>query len=285
MKGIPIRRIKPKRSEPALSTGLGIQDLEELLGPADMVQELHRHDFYFLLVLRKGKGAHEIDFTSYKVADHSLFLMRPGQVHQLSLKQGSTGFLVQFHPDFYSRQDVGMQEVLRRASAANHYRIDARSFSRIATLLDGILHEYNGEQPKYEEAIRAGLDMMFIELMRQNRAADKSGATSYQQERLEEFQQLLQHHLREHLQVANYAGMMHLSPYQLNAITAATLGKSCLQLINEALLLEAKRQLLATSRQVSEIAWDLGYEDPSYFIRFFKKHFGYTPEAFRNNFK
>jgi AraC family transcriptional activator of pobA len=74
---------------------------------------------------------------------------------------------------------------------------------------------------------------------------------------------------------------MHLSGYQLNAITKTALGRSCSDLINERIILEAKRYLLATSEQVNQVADHLGYEDVSYFIRFFKKHTGYSPEAFR----
>jgi AraC-like DNA-binding protein len=79
--------------------------------------------------------------------------------------------------------------------------------------------------------------------------------------------------------------MLNLSSYQLNAIVRATLGKTCSELIIEYILLESKRYLLATSHQVTQIAYHLGYEDVSYFIRFFKKHTGYSPEAFRNNLK
>jgi len=78
---------------------------------------------------------------------------------------------------------------------------------------------------------------------------------------------------------------LNLSSFQLNAITKATLGKNCSELINEYVILESKRYLLATSNQVNQIADHLGYEDISYFTRFFKKHTGYSPEAFRNNFK
>lgn len=56
-------------------------------------------------------------------------------------------------------------------------------------------------------------------------------------------------------------------------------------MINEQIVLEAKRYLLATPNQVKEVANHLGYEDVSYFVRFFKKHTGHTPEAFRKNFK
>jgi len=78
---------------------------------------------------------------------------------------------------------------------------------------------------------------------------------------------------------------MNLSSYQLNAITKTSLNKTPSELINEHILLEAKRRLLATSSQVNQIADDLGYKDVSYFIRFFKKHTGHSPEAFRDNFR
>ena len=64
-----------------------------------------------------------------------------------------------------------------------------------------------------------------------------------------------------------------------------TVGKPASKLINDQVLLEAKRYLLATPNQVKDIADHLGYEDISYFIRFFKKHTGFSPEAFRKNFQ
>lgn len=113
----------------------------------------------------------------------------------------------------------------------------------------------------------------------------KSQQKLYSQEILEEFLALLEQHGAEHKKVSEYAEMLSLSTYQLNAITKANLGKTCSDLINEHMLLEAKRYLLATSGQVKEIAYQLGFDDISYFIRFFKKHTGLTPEAFRQNFK
>jgi YesN/AraC family two-component response regulator len=77
--------------------------------------------------------------------------------------------------------------------------------------------------------------------------------------------------------------MLNLSAYQLNATVKAALGKTCSEIINEHITLEAKRCLLSTSRQINQTAYRLGYEDVSYFIRFFKKQTGYSPEAFRNN--
>jgi AraC family transcriptional activator of pobA len=79
--------------------------------------------------------------------------------------------------------------------------------------------------------------------------------------------------------------MLSMTPYQLNAITKGLLKKTVSELINEYIILEAKRLLVGTVNQVNQIADELGYDDPSYFIRFFKKQTGLTPEAFRQNFK
>ena len=68
----------------------------ELVEKNDLVQDTHRHDFFFILALLKGKGKHTIDFIPYKIKNHTIFFMRPGQVHQLNLKAGSTGYLIQF---------------------------------------------------------------------------------------------------------------------------------------------------------------------------------------------
>jgi AraC-like DNA-binding protein len=85
--------------------------------------------------------------------------------------------------------------------------------------------------------------------------------------------------------VSHYADLLSLSPYQLNAITKASVGKTASDLITEQIILEAKRYLLATPNQIKDVADHLGYEDVSYFIRFFKKHTGHSPDAFRRNFK
>ena len=96
---------------------------------------------------------------------------------------------------------------------------------------------------------------------------------------------LLETNISTTKQVAAYADRVHLSTFQLNSITKSLLGKTVTELIGDQILLEAKRYLLATSNQVNQIAFQLGYEDASYFIRFFKKRTGQTPEVFRKNFR
>ena len=287
MANIPIRHIQEIPKEPNLSGSFSIREVQELLDGKDMIQELHRHDFYYILVLEKGSGAHEIDFTSYEIFDHSIFLMRPGQVHQLTLRTGSTGYLLQFKTDFFYTQNKLSQELLRKVSHVNFCSIADNGFKKLEAILSYIAKEYREKQEGYHEVIKSNLSIFFIELIRhrQNKINATIDSKHYSQEQLEKFLDLIETNITKNKQVSQYAEMLHISTYQLNAITKTVLNKTPSELINEHIILESKRQLLATSNQVNQIADQLGYDDISYFIRFFKKHTDYSPEAFRHNFK
>jgi AraC family transcriptional regulator, transcriptional activator of pobA len=287
MTKIPIRQIKSKPKEPNLVGSFNIRSIHELLDGEDLIQELHRHDFFFILLLKKGSGFHEIDFIEYKVCNYSIFFMRPGQVHQITLRAGSTGYLMQFNSNFYYPNDKTSSQLLQKASTKNLCQLDAQRVKKILGILAFIFQEDSEKQEGYLEVIKSSMSIFFIELVRhrQNKNSSLNEHSSYSQLQLEKFVDLIETHIFEYKQVSKYAEMLHLSTYQLNAITKTTLNKTASDLINEYMILEAKRNLLATSNLVNQIADDLGHEDVSYFIRFFKKHTGYSPEAFRQNFK
>jgi AraC family transcriptional activator of pobA len=285
MEKIPVRHHIATRKEINATENFVIREVADFIGGEDMVQQLHRHDFYYLIALKKGTGDHEIDFHAYTIDDHSIFFMRPGQVHQLTLKADSTGYLIQFRHAYYFSHHKAANQLLRKACSINHYQLNVDSFRKVLAIFTYIFQEYTDRQERYQEVIKANMEVLFIELIRQQHSPSSDSDNSYPQERLEELLELLETHVITHKQVSQYAAMMNLSTYQLNAVTKTTLEKNCSALINEYIILEAKRYLLATSNQVNQVADQLGYEDVSYFIRFFKKQTGYSPESFRHDFK
>jgi len=287
MKNIPIRKINTTQKELIFSESFSIREVQELLGGTDLVHELHRHDFFFILALQKGAGIHEIDFTHYNVHDNSIFILRPGQVHKLELKADSTGFLMEFAPTFYHPTNNPSNQRLSRASSKDFCELEASRHNKLLSILSYIFNEYKERQEGYMEVIKANLEIFFIEFIRQskNPHGTSKSVSAYSQGRLEDFLELLRTNVTTHKQVSQYTDLLNLSTYQLNAITKATVDKTASELINEQIVLEAKRYLLATTDQVKDIAFHLGYEDISYFIRFFKKHTGLSPEVFRKNFK
>jgi len=281
MKIIPVRSLKER--DPVTPESFLIRDLRAM---KDVVRDSHRHDFFFVLALKKGRGSHEIDFVSHTVRDYSIFFIRPGQVHKLQLKAGSIGYIMQFDIDFYAPPDNAARTLLRRAGDRNYCQLTASAFRELFSTLTTIFHEYTEKREGYREVIRASLSIFIIGLVRnRRRRAEIPHENFYEQKRLDEFCELLEINFALQKQPSYYAEKLNLSLYQLNAITKLMLGKTCSVLIQDRIILETKRYLLATTYQISQIAYHLGYDDPSYFIRFFKKHTGQSPEMFRANFR
>ena len=287
MKKIPIRQLGAT-SQPTTATGeFKIRRLQDIVGAKDLVHDLHRHDFFFVLVVQHGMGEHVIDFTPYPVSDNVVFILRPGQVHELKLMAGCTGYLMEFSTGYYHPAESSAGQRLRRVSNRNYAAPGGERVERLIHLMDTMFREAALREDDYNDAIRAGLDIFFIECARVNSVSPGiiMVSNAYVQERFETFQALVEKHIADRKQVSQYAELMNLSPYQLNEITKSSVGKTASELINDHIILEAKRYLLATANQVKDIADLLGYEDISYFIRFFRKHTGKTPEQFRQHFK
>jgi AraC family transcriptional regulator, transcriptional activator of pobA len=80
---------------------------------------------------------------------------------------------------------------------------------------------------------------------------------------------------------ADYAAMLYITPKALAKITKSHFNKTLSHLINERIIIEAKRELYLTSKTVKEIAYELGYEDEYYFSRFFKVNADVSPQLYR----
>lgn len=95
------------------------------------------------------------------------------------------------------------------------------------------------------------------------------------------FRGLIERHFRQHLSVDTYASMIGISTVRLTRTCRAITGDSPLELIHERLFREAMREMTYSERSVAEIAYELGFEEPSYFSRRFKRVAGATPGEFR----
>lgn len=282
---IPVRQISDTKENP--TDRFNIRTIESLLNGEPMTHDLHRHTYFFILAIKNGRGEHEIDFIDYPVQDHSIFILRPGQVHRLQLDKECRGFLMEFSSEFYSPIDKVSKQRLRRGTSKSFCALTQDRFERLFSTLTTIHTEYANKEIGYAELIKANIEIFFIEFLRQSHSPNQNPTVerSYEQERFEEFQELLERSISEHKTVIQYAEILGVSAYQLNRITKEVIGKTVSELINDQLILESKRLLLATSNQIKEIAYSLGFEDVSYFIRFFKKNTTLSPETFRNNFK
>lgn len=98
------------------------------------------------------------------------------------------------------------------------------------------------------------------------------------------FKDLLEVNYRKLKQVSSYAKMISVTEKRLNQATSKTLDKSPKQMIDERVMLEAKRLLAHTNESIKEIGFDLGFDEPTNFIKYFRKHSNSTPVEFRKQF-
>lgn len=97
------------------------------------------------------------------------------------------------------------------------------------------------------------------------------------------FLMLVEAHFREHWPLTRYAEELGMTPERLNRLARAETGQHALDLVQERLVREARRQLTYIAAPISRLAWELGFEDPAYFCRFFKRQTGQTPRDFRRS--
>lgn len=284
MTEIPIRKIRNNGIHNDTHSNFNIWKLSDLLDNKDLNEPLHRHNFYFLLAFESGAGTHEIDFVNYEISNNTIFLVRPSQVHRLAIKQKSKGFILQFDKGVFTTQLNTIDKQLQTVFFQNIFSLNQQEFVEFNRSLELIYKENKLKESNHNRIITAHLDILITLLSRRLDTKSSRLENNFAQQKVLEFQALLDTHISKIKSVDKYANLLNLTMYQLNTNTKKLLGKTPSEMICEYTILEAKRQLLATTNQINQIALELGYEDVSYFIRFFKKQTGKTPDAFRKIF-
>ncbi|PKL99440.1 MAG: AraC family transcriptional regulator, partial [Gammaproteobacteria bacterium HGW-Gammaproteobacteria-7] len=150
-------------------------------------------------------------------------------------------------------------------------------------LFDSIAEEYSTQQPGRELMLQSLISALLVWVGRRSQAlahAETQGQDRGR-EHLQRFTRLLESHFREHRPIEQYASELGISAAHLNALCRRLAGQSALQLINQRLLLEAKRSLVYTAMTINQVSDSLGFSEPAYFSRFFKRGSGLSPKAFR----
>lgn len=150
-------------------------------------------------------------------------------------------------------------------------------------IIGRIQHEYEDEHTYSREIIKNYLHILFLKAKQNypDPASQPANGVSRELEIYDTFKQLVHSHFSEIKSVQEYAERMHLTPKHLSETVKKISGKSALELIHQTQVNHAKALLRQTSKTVSEIAWELSFENPEYFSVFFKRLTGESPSQFR----
>jgi len=161
--------------------------------------------------------------------------------------------------------------------------LDSEGSRHLRSLLTSIEQEYLHPRTYSQNIIRSYINIVLFELTAiYEKAIPASDGHVAVDAKIREFETLVEKYFKKYHMVAEYASLLHITANYLNAICTRRKGKAAGEVIRDRIILEAKRLLTHSDKSVTQIAYDLGFEDNSYFGRFFKKYCEMTPAGFRD---
>jgi len=262
-----------------------IERLEDHLARFPVVSLPHAHSFYLLLYVTQGRGTHTIDLVTYDLRAGGLYFLVPGQAHSWTLSDDAQGYIVFFSAAFYQRQYPAdrLSSYLFFNPAHSPVLYLPPTETLLRELLARMLAEKSTAALNHDEVVGAYLYLL-LELAARSYAQEQAQQVpSHGLQQVRAFSQLLDAHFRTEKSVRYYADKLAVTANHLNALCRRILNQTASDLIHERVITEAQRLLAHTAQSVSQIADQLGFEDSSYFTRYFKKYVGQTPEPFRQH--
>jgi len=248
----------------------------------------HRHAFYEIIYIKQGKGFHIIDFENYPITPGSLYLFSPDQIHFWQLTKPLEGISIKFNENFLllSPSELYLSEYLdffHNAEYPPNIALNNGKGDEIEYLFNRINKEYHSNGYIRDLKIRSYLVILLIEIQRIFMAGfnkrDKLRGSSV----VSLFKKMVSKNFLTHRSTSFYARKLGISEAYLHELTRENAGMTPGQIIRKEIAMEAKRMLAHTTDTISEIGYKLGFEDPSYFGRFFKRETGLSPKSFRSD--
>jgi AraC-like DNA-binding protein len=267
--------------ESAKAGQIRVETLEERLKPK--VDFPHRHDFYQLTFVIKGKGWHEIDFTKHIINGRQVFFMKPSHVHSWVFAKGAKGFVIEFTRESLPSISAKSLFLLKQIPAIQ----DSLSFKKESQWKDFeltcelMIKEFNSKSAHFELSLEGLLQSLLVSLLRFSEKTTQHNTSSV----VEKFQHLVDQNYQKEHQVGFYADKLNMTSKALTMQVTRTLRKAPRLVIQDRFLLEAKRLLSYSDLSVAEVGYELGFDDANYFTRFFTKASKISPAKFREKVK
>ncbi|MFC4905726.1 helix-turn-helix domain-containing protein [Actinomadura gamaensis] len=274
----PIRRVPYLGPEDA-PYGIEVMSFARLreLGPRERRAAPQRPEFHVLGVVESGTGHHTVDFVRHPLGPGSVLWIRPGVVHRLDGVEDVQGTLVLFRPDF-------PPPGVARTAADDPFgpacwTVEPARTVRLA--LEHLRAEYAHPGPAGRaEALRHLLAVLVLRLLPEA-SVRAGGASPAANEVFAAFRAAVERDFRHSRQVADYAARLGYAPRTLTRATLAATGLTAKRFLDQRVALEARRLLADGDLSAARAAARLGFDDAANFAKFFERHAGTTPGAFR----
>jgi AraC family transcriptional activator of pobA len=246
----------------------------------------HAHrDLHQLLVLFTGGGEMEAETQRLPFQAPSLLIAPAGVVHGFSFAPETEGYVVTLADTLLgelARHERSFRTVFAAANCAS-LESDPALFQEFVDTLPKLRRELVWSAPASAAAATARLTTLLVIAVRalHQPAELTSAAGSARAALVARLREKIETHLRSGWSVAEYARTLNVTAAKLRAACLEVTNKTPTRMLEERLLLEARRNLTYTNMTVAQIAYYLGFTDPAYFSRFFGKLAGESPAAYR----
>lgn len=250
--------------------------------------EVHKIQFYMILVVTEKSYSHFVDFKSYKLTEGSAIFIAKNQVHHFTKQlQNADGFAIIFNSLFTEKYSL-LQSNLKLNRLFN-YHIEAPvihqkemkkdNFKDISQKLFDEYHHPNTFAKS--EMLSSLLNVLLLKSERAKEDQSFSGIKKHWLQIFNSFKNLLEHNYIETRSSRAYASKLHVSYKLLNDIVKNLTGKTTKVFIDDFVTIEIKRYLASTPLSIKEISYKTGFDEPSNMVKFFKKNTNFTPLQFR----
>ncbi len=278
-----VRDIQTYRYQDLFS--LQVVDFEQ----ACVVNKPEQVDSYRIYWIKRGKGRYRIDFNSYDFDGEVLFFLSPGQVFSIDAEKINEAYQISFNRDFYCIQTHDKEVSCNGVLFNNIYETpfvkpnDIES-EKLNTILGDLLEEVQQNDTAQYDMLQAYLKQFIIRSVRIKK--DRDVLKEAEETKVyKDFSTLVDLNFRKEHSVSYYAERLGLSPKSLSKHFQKIGVQTPSDFIKGRIILETKRKLLYTDDSVKQIAYDLGFNDPAYFTRFFTKATEKSPLQFKISLK
>jgi AraC family transcriptional activator of pobA len=246
----------------------------------------HRHAGLFqVLFLFGGRVAADIDGELWECEGPVALTIHPSLAHGFDFSEEAHGYVLTLDQNVLFAA-AGHEGDLFASLFVQPHAIPLGAVpevrERIEALLRNLIAEAawprQGHTLMLEWLARCAL-LNLVRVQAERRIADKSGRGDF--ELFSRFRVEVERHYQEQWQVGQYAQLLRIAPARLNRLCLKLAGKTAFDMTQDRLMLEACRKLTYVPAGIASIAYELGFQDPAYFSRLFKKLIGVTPKEFR----
>jgi AraC-like DNA-binding protein len=281
-----IKKLKFKHNTDLQIEVVSLQTLTK--SKKELLVNPHRTNFYHIFLFENCRPTHLVDFEPINIEPYSLLFIDKDRVHQFDKLLKYDGQVLIFTEDFFCTTEIDTK-FLRSSILFNDLadqptiKLNKSDFEKYIGICENITEELLLPTDNSQPTLLKNLLHNFILLA--EREKRKQGFTELKKgadlDYTLLFRDLLETNYTKLKAVSDYAQLIFISEKRLGQATSKLLGKSPKEMINDRVLLEAKRLLVHTHLSIKEIGQELGFEDPAYFVRYFKKTNDSTPVEFR----